>query len=304
MLAPVVPAVLLVLVQISYPLASGVARDRVTVAVVLLSAGTALVHAVVTRGIRYALGFVVIVSGLGLVAEIVGTATGFPFGSYEYADGRLGPALMGVPLVVALAWTGGLYPVWVVAGLSTRRWGGRVGLTAVGAVGWDLFLDPQMVADGQWTWGAAGRGLPGLDEIPYTNYLGWFAVALVMALLLTGLDRVAGTGSPNTFAPAAERLPSTAQTPATAPDEAQDGTSALKLGTPDPTGPEHGSRGPVSPISAAAVVPAAVFMWTWLGSTLAHAVFLDLPYSAWYGCIGLGVLGVPLLVRSVAARRV
>ncbi|WP_433622517.1 carotenoid biosynthesis protein [Nocardia sp. CA-120079] len=269
---PAVPAVLLVLVQISYPLASGVARDRVTVAVVLLSAGTALVHAVVTCGIRYALGFVVIVSGLGLVAEIVGTATGFPFGCYEYADGRLGPAVTGVPLVVALAWTGGLYPVWVVAGLSTRRWGGRVGLTAVGAVGWDLFLDPQMVADGQWTWCAAGRGLPGLDGIPYTNYLGWFAVALVMALLLTG-------------------------------SAAQDGTSALESGTPDPTGPEHGSRGPVSPIPAAAVVPVAVFMWTWLGSTLAHAVFLDLPYSAWYGCIGLGVLGVPLLVRSVAARR-
>ncbi|WP_433598615.1 carotenoid biosynthesis protein [Nocardia sp. CA-135953] len=300
---PAVPAVLLVLVQISYPLASGVARDRVTVAVVLLSAGTALLHAVVTRGIRYALGFVVIVSGLGLVAEIVGTATGFPFGCYEYADSRSGPAVSGVPLVVALAWTGGLYPVWVVAGLSTRRWGGRVGLTAVGAVGWDLFLDPQMVADGQWTWCAAGRGLPGLDEIPYTNYLGWFAVALVMALLLTGLDRVAGTGSANTFAPAAECLPSTAQTPATAPDAARDGTSALELGTLDPTGPEHGSRGPVSPISAAAVVPVAVFMWTWLGSTLAHAVFLDLPYSAWYGCIGLGVLGVPLLVRSVAARR-
>ncbi|MFI7668968.1 carotenoid biosynthesis protein [Nocardia sp. NPDC049526] len=301
MLAPVVPAVLLVLVQISYPLASGVARDRVTVAVVLLSAGTALVHAVATRGIRYALGFVVIVSGLGLVAEIIGTATGFPFGCYEYADGRSGPAVAGVPLVVALAWTGGLYPVWVVAGLLTRRWAGRVVSTAVGAVGWDLFLDPQMVADGQWTWGAAGRGLPGLDEIPYTNYLGWFAVALVMALLLTGLDHVLGTASANTFAPAAERMLSTARTPAAVPEAAEGGTPALELGTPDPISPEHRSREPVSPISADAVVPVAVFMWTWLGSTLAHAVFLDLPYSAWYGCVGLGVLGVPLLVRSVAA---
>ncbi|WP_373864759.1 carotenoid biosynthesis protein [Nocardia pseudovaccinii] len=300
---PVVPAVLLVLVQISYPLASGVARDRVTVAVVLLSAGTALVHAVATRGIRYALGFVVIVSGLGLVAEIVGTATGFPFGCYAYADGRSGPAVAGVPLVIALAWTGGLYPVWVVAGLSTRRWAARVAMTAVGAVGWDLFLDPQMVADGQWTWCAAGRGLPGLDEIPYTNYLGWFAVALVMAFLLTGLDRVVGTGSANTFAPAAERLLSTERTPARASDAAQAGIPALELATPDSTGPEHGSRGPVCPISADAVVPVGVFMWTWLGSTLAHAVFLDLPYSAWYGCVGLGVLGVPLLVRSVAARR-
>ncbi|WP_245567099.1 carotenoid biosynthesis protein [Nocardia vinacea] len=325
MLAPVVPAVLLVLVQISYPLASGVGRDRVTVAVVLLSAGTALVHAVATRGIRYASGFVVIVSGLGLVAEIVGTATGFPFGCYAYAVGRSGPAVTGVPLVVALAWTGGLYPVWVVAGLLARRWARRVVLTAVGAVGWDLFLDPQMVADGQWTWCAAGRGLPGLAEIPYTNYLGWFAVSLVMALLLTGLDRAVGARGANTFAaptaehrlstaetrtPTAERLLPTAQTHvpmaaargAAASDMAA-GTPALALGTPDSTSPQHKSREPISLISADTVVPVAVFMWTWLGSTLAHAVFLDLPYSAWYGCVGLGVLGVPLLVRSAAARR-
>lgn len=251
---PAAFAVLLVLAQIGYPLTSGVARDRVTVVVVLLSAGTALAHAGATRGVRYAVGFLVIVSGLGLIAEIVGTATGFPFGCYDYADGRLGPAVAGVPLVVALAWTGGLYPVWVVAGMLTRRIAVRIVLTAVGAVGWDLFLDPQMVADGQWSWCAAGWGLPGLGDIPYTNYLGWFAVALVMAVLLAGLDRAVGTR----------------------------------------TG---------FPIPSAVIVPVAVFLWTWLGSTLAHAVFLDLPYSAWYGCVGLGVLGVPLLVRSVLARR-
>ncbi|MGW4774471.1 carotenoid biosynthesis protein [Nocardia sp. NPDC004278] len=263
LLVPVGFAVLLVLVQIGYPLSSGVARDRVTVVVVLLSAGTALVHAAATCGFRYAAGFLVIVSGLGLLAEIIGTATGFPFGCYDYADGRLGPAVAGVPLVVALAWTGGLYPVWVVAGLLTRHTAGRIVLTGVGAVGWDLFLDPQMVADGQWSWCATGRGLPGLDEIPYTNYLGWFAVALVMAGLLTVLDRVAGTGT---------------------------------------VGMREASTARRFPIPAQALVPVAVFLWTWLGSTLAHAVFLDLPYSAWYGCVGSGVLGVPLLVRLIRAR--
>ncbi|MGY4102131.1 carotenoid biosynthesis protein [Nocardia sp. R16R-3T] len=296
-LAPAVSAALLMLVQIGYPLTSGVTRDRVTVAVVLLSAGTALVHAVTTRGVRYALGFLVIVSGLGLLAEIIGTTTGFPFGCYDYAAGRLGPAVAGVPLVVALAWTGGLYPVWLVAGLSTRRWLGRVVSTAVGAVGWDLFLDPQMVADGQWTWCATGRGLPGLTEIPYTNYVGWFAVALVMASLLTGFDRAVRTRGTNTFA-----APTVA-----APDAATTGMAAespaLKLRTSDATSPKCRSREPGSPISADVVVPVAVFMWTWFGSTLAHAVFLGLPYSAWYGCVGLGVLGVPLLIRLVAARR-
>ncbi|MFB8004630.1 carotenoid biosynthesis protein [Nocardia sp. NPDC056000] len=257
------PAVLLVLVQISYPLTDGVARDRVTVAVVGLSALTALVHAGLTRGVRWAAGFLVIVSGIGLAAEVVGTATGVPFGAYEYAVGRLGPEVAGVPLVVPLAWTGGIYPVWIVAGLLSSAVGEwvsrtvprvrlpmpRVWLTMLGAVGWDLFLDPQMVADGQWEWKSGAAGLPGVGQIPLTNYLGWLAVAALMAMLLEVWDR-----------------------------------TAIDTG-------------------AARVVPVAVFLWTWLGSALAHAVFLGLPISAIYGFAGLGVLGIPL-VRGLMARRI
>lgn len=252
-LLPVGTAVLLILTQICYPLTTGADRDRVTVAVVLLSAGTALAHAAVARGIRYAAGFLVIVSGIGWATEAVGTATGVPFGCYDYVLDRLGPAVAGVPLVVPLAWTGGLYPIWVVAGLLTDRTALRIAATAVGAVGWDLFLDPQMVADGHWRWCVTDAGLPGLDAIPYTNYLGWFAVASVMATVVALWER-------------------------TAPD-----------------------RG----VSVA--VPVTVFLWTWLGSALAHAVFLDLPYSAAYGAAGLAALGIPLLtglVRPVRTDRV
>ncbi|WP_040733453.1 carotenoid biosynthesis protein [Nocardia tenerifensis] len=261
-------AVALVLVQIAYPLTSGAGRDRVTVAVVLLSAGTALAHAAAARGIRYATGLLAIVSGLGLVAEIVGTATGVPFGCYEYAVDRLGPALAGVPLVVPLAWTGGLYPVWVVAGLLTRGTLARIGLMAVGAVGWDLFLDPQMVADGQWRWCDTDSGLPGLASIPYTNYLGWLAVALLMGALLTGLERTSRTVSAG-------------------------------LSTPD----SRAGLDTVSPVFGSNAVPVAVFLWTWLGSVLAHAVFLGLPVSAGYGGVGMAVLGVPLLRHLWFCRR-
>ncbi|WP_442945678.1 carotenoid biosynthesis protein [Nocardia sp. SSK8] len=239
---PAISAVLLVLVQIAYPLSAGGARDRITVVVVLLSAGTALLHAVTTRGVRWGLGFLVIVSGLGLAAEVVGTATGVPFGAYSYAVDRLGPAVAEVPLVVPLAWTGGLYPVWIVAGLLAGSVVGRAGLFVVGAVGWDLFLDPQMVADGQWTWVVTDAGLPGLARIPYTNYLGWAVVASLMAVLLSGLDR--------------------------------------------------------RRVTVSVAVPVAVFCWTWLGSTLAHAVFLGLPASAVWGFVGMAPLGIPLLLRG------
>ncbi|MET7772897.1 carotenoid biosynthesis protein [Nocardia sp. NPDC005366] len=255
---PALFAVLLIAVQISYPLTEGPVRDRVTVAVVLLSAATALAHAAATRGTRFTAGFLAIVSGIGFLAEAVGTATGMPFGCYEYAVDRIGPALGAVPLIVPLAWTGGLYPVWIVATMLTRRAAGRIGLTAVGAVGWDLFLDPQMVADGQWTWCAEESGLPGLAQIPVTNYPGWFAVGLVMAALLERWDRAA---------------PASATTIARTPA-----------------------------FSAATALPAAVFLWTWLGSVLAHAVFLGLPASAGYGALGMGALGLPLLLRLGRSR--
>jgi putative membrane protein len=245
---PAIAALLLILAQIAYPLTDGTTRDGVTAAVVALSALTALTHAWTTRCPRYAAGLLLIVSGIGLATEILGTATGFPFGCYHYAHGRLGPELASVPLLVPLAWTGGLYPVWVAAGRLGSRARLRIPLTALGAVGWDLFLDPQMVAAGQWSWCSPRPGLPGTN-VPYTNYLGWFAVALLMAALLN-------------------RLECATARPATAP-----------------------------------AVPVAVLLWTWLGSTLAHAVFLGLPASAGYGFLGLGIVGVPLLLALVQGFR-
>ncbi|MCP9619845.1 carotenoid biosynthesis protein [Nocardia otitidiscaviarum] len=362
----VVPAVLLVAVQILYPLTAGVARDRVIVAVVLLSAATAVTHAGRTRGVRWAVGVLVIVSGVGLLAEMVGTATGFPFGCYDYASGRIGPSVAGVPLVVALAWTGGLYPVWIVAGQLYSRTVMRVMMTAVGAVGWDLFLDPQMVADGQWTWCSPWPGLPGLPEIPLTNYLGWFAVGLVMAGLLAAWDRAepkpqrARTSAPPPVSPPATTTdtPDSVCIPLNSPSDQRTASSqAARLSAPEPTtSPDAGNKGVAAPTSPATgqrttespatsaagqrtteppatsaaapdpavsqfpgprpdaaqvaavrsgdvAVPVAVFLWTWLGSALAHAVFLGLPVSAGYGVVGLGVLGIPL-VRALSARRI
>ncbi len=183
--------------QIVYPLVSGGARDVVTVAVVAFLAAVALTHAVVARGALWATVMFVATAGLGLASEIVGTETGFPYGSYFYATGRLGPDLFDVPAVVPLAWTAGFYPIWCAVSFllkgrqsSVRTSIGRVSLTAVGMVGWDLYLDTQMVTDGQWTWTSPIAGLPGLPSIPVTNYLGWFLVSLVMASIVEGVDRM------------------------------------------------------------------------------------------------------------------
>jgi uncharacterized membrane protein len=182
--APAVLAGAVVLAQIAYPLTpSGGPRDGLTVATVLLFAAASLAHALATRGPRAALGLLVVAGGGGLLAESVGVATGFPFGSYSYA-GSLGPSVLGVPLVIPFAWVMMAWPALVVAARLTRSRPARVAVAAAALASWDLFLDPQMVDAGHWRWADPAPGLPGVGTVPLTNYAGWALVALLLMLVL------------------------------------------------------------------------------------------------------------------------
>ncbi|WP_278314885.1 carotenoid biosynthesis protein [Lolliginicoccus levis] len=245
-----------ILAQIVFPLAEGTLADTVTALVVILLAVAALVHALASRGTAFALTLLVGAAGGGLAAEAIGVATGFPFGCYEYALDRLGPAIADVPVIVPLAWVGGSYPAWCAASAVAsllprgRQWI-RVPLTGATIVAWDLYLDPQMVTAGYWSWCAQGPTLPGFP-IPLSNYAGWALVALCIATLLAFADPV----------------------PASSPRTQMRRDAA----------------------------PLALFIWTWLGSAVAHLVFLpDLRLSAVYGFVGMAITGVPLLL---AARRI
>src|SRR2546430_1360973 len=96
----------------------------------------------------------------------------------------LGPRRLGVPVVVPLAWTWMAWPAWLATS-TVRRW--RIPLAALGLAGWDLFLDPQMVGEGYWRWRHPNPHLPGVPGVPLTDYAGWFAVALLIAALLSRL---------------------------------------------------------------------------------------------------------------------
>ncbi|MGV8872745.1 MAG: carotenoid biosynthesis protein [Rhodococcus sp. (in: high G+C Gram-positive bacteria)] len=272
--APIVVAAAAVGCQIVYPLVSGSTRDAVTVAVVAFLALASILHAALHRGAVWTVVLVVVTAGTGFVSELVGTATGIPFGEYFYAQNRLGPSLFEVPVVVPLAWTAGFYPIWcavtfVVHRLDTTQVRGatlRIAAVAVGMVGWDLYLDPQMVTDGQWTWTSGAVGLPGVPSIPLTNYLGWLVVAVLMAAIMESLDRAVG-GS-----------------------RRSDGRPQQFDGPPRPSDD---------------AVPIGLFLWTWLGSALAHAVFLDGPelrFSAVYGFVVMGAVGIPLVLIAGRGR--
>jgi putative membrane protein len=117
---------------------------------------TSLTEAVAARGGRRGGGAVVAAGVLGFAAELVGVATGRPFGHYAYGPG-LGPQLGRVPLLAAAAWAMMARPAWVVAGLVARTPVLRT-LAAAGALtAWDVFLDPRMVREGYWAWPGGGR---------------------------------------------------------------------------------------------------------------------------------------------------
>jgi uncharacterized membrane protein len=241
------PLVALVLAQIGYPLASGEVRTVLAVLTVVLGFAVSVGHALATRGVRVSGVLVAVTAAGGLAVEAVGVGTGLPFGEYEYG-GLLGPKALGVPIVIPLAWTWMAWPAWLVSGHLVRPTPARVALAGLGLAAWDLFLDPQMVDEGYWTWTAPlSATLPGVDTVPVCNYVGWLAIAVLMMAVFAA---TAGRGAMWT--------------------DRHDDAPML-----------------------------ALYVWTYLSSVLAHAVFLDLPASALWGGVGMGLVVMPLVVRLV-----
>lgn len=137
-----------------------------------------MARAVGTKSMAVMAGKVVL---LTWAVEAIGAATEFPFGSYRYTD-SLQPQLIGVPLLIPLAWLMMLPPSWAVARrLSGSRSGIRfVAISALAFTAWDLFLDPQMVKWDLWIWEGNGHYF----GIPLINFVGWIlASALITALV-------------------------------------------------------------------------------------------------------------------------
>ena len=167
-----------VLIQIGYPLAPDALDTAVTAASVLAFCAASLADAARVHGLRGAATLLAVAGGGGLLVEAVGVRTGVPFGGYAYTGG-LGAELLGVPVLVPLAWTMMAWPALVVGRAVARR----LPVALVGGVAlaaWDLFLDPQMVDAGHWTWAHPAPALPLVPGVPLTNYAGWLLVAVVM----------------------------------------------------------------------------------------------------------------------------
>ncbi|SDO68096.1 carotenoid biosynthesis protein [Geodermatophilus sp. DSM 45219] len=202
---PWVPAVLLVLTAIAYPLTEDGAavRDVISWTIVLLGSTVSVAHAAVSRGARTGAGVLLVTAATAVVFESVGLATGFPYGEYTYSD-DLGPTLLGVPFLVPLAWLMMAWPSWLLARRLTggvrpgRQRVARVAVAAAVFAAWDVVLDPQLVQAGYWTWAHPQPSLPGIDTVPLTNLAGWLLAGLVLMTLLDVLVERTAVEPPRT----------------------------------------------------------------------------------------------------------
>ena len=173
----------LVAAQVAYGRLPARRTDSTTRGLVLLLLATSATEAVESRGLRRGGGALAVAGATGFAVELVGVATGRPFGHYRYSR-KLGARVGGVPLLAAAAWALMARPAWVVAGLIRRRALVRVPLAAGALTAWDVFLDPRMTREGYWSWPAGGR----YEGIPASNFLGWLLTGAGVFSLWAWLD--------------------------------------------------------------------------------------------------------------------
>ncbi len=192
-MAPVIPVLVVVGLQIPYPLVHGHARNVLTVVTVVVFALVSAGYAIASRGVSYGAVLVAAAGVGGFAIEVLGVHTGVPFGEYRY-DGGLGPSVFGVPLVIGLAWLMMAHPCVVVASRIAETAPMQVVAAAIGLAGWDVFLDPQMVDAHHWHWSDPSPHLPGIERVPLSNLGGWLLVSAVIAAVLVVASRRSASG--------------------------------------------------------------------------------------------------------------
>jgi uncharacterized membrane protein len=157
-----------------YPLLPRDLEMTGTLFIVATSTAFAFSHLYVSRGARVAVMLLVLCFTVAGSLELLSVHTGVPYGWYSYSQ-KLGPGLAGVPFLVPLCWQMMAWNAASVARLiAPKRW--FVVIAALALTAWDVFLDPQMVRAGLWTWARHGEYV----GIPLENYAGWFLTALIL----------------------------------------------------------------------------------------------------------------------------
>lgn len=169
---------------------------------VVLGALAGLLHAASRLGWRTSLLLFGAAFSISLASEMIGTATGYPFGPYSYTT-QLGYLIGGrVPFNIPTSWFYMLYAslaicgrVLVVRDDSATRWRWAA-VAAVVLTAWDVSMDPAMVATAHWLWhlpapdGSLAQRIFLSDlfyGMPLTNWLGWLLTGFVVARVMLAI---------------------------------------------------------------------------------------------------------------------
>lgn len=81
-----------------------------------------LAHCIETRGLSRSVLMLFAGFAIALTTEYLGSTLGLIFGHYDYTD-NLGPKVLGkVPIIIPIAWFMMLYPAWNIAELLVAQW--------------------------------------------------------------------------------------------------------------------------------------------------------------------------------------
>ena len=107
----------------------------------------------------------------GLLVEIIGVATGFPFGSYYYGN-SLGWKIWEVPLVLGLNWWILVYGSIHLAKVITKHRLIQIILAPALMLGLDTLIEPLCETLDFWYWKNS--------VIPFENYVSWYIISIVL----------------------------------------------------------------------------------------------------------------------------
>lgn len=170
---------------------------------VVLGAIAALLHVAGLITWRRAFPMFLVISGVALGSELLGTSTQLPFGEYSYTT-ILGYRILDlVPFPIPISWYYMIVGCLAIVGrLMTARddnatkwkWSLVAGLVLVA---WDVSMDPAMVKTMHWIWGDGDLftrlGLPApiiafftkdiFYGMPLSNWFGWYLTGVIIARL-------------------------------------------------------------------------------------------------------------------------
>lgn len=117
--------------------------------------------------------FAVVVFGVGFFSEVLGVHTGLLFGNYSYGA-ALGLKLWEVPLLIGLNWLMLVYTTGHISNYFKLHWLVKALIGTLLMVLLDYFIEPVAMQYDFWGW----QG----NHIPFSNFIGWFAVAFLLQL--------------------------------------------------------------------------------------------------------------------------